>query len=203
MALRLCLLHGQAEGGEEARCDHRLQHEGVFSLTADRWNFIWIDMPANSEKEPLSIVVFGHVGSGRITTTGRLLSELGCTPERKLDELKQDAERLEKSSLVCKIFMVRQEEEWERGASINCNTKEFLTDKWQYTTTDTPGHRNLINNMTAGASRSSTLLRMEQTNNDVNKMDYDNAGNEQVWREETSNEMKKHTDKGGAEERVH
>ena len=58
------------------------------------------------------------------------------------------------------------------------------------TTTDTPGHRNLIKNMTAGASRSSTLLRMEQTYNDVNKMDHDTAGYEQEWCEETSNEMK-------------
>ena len=104
--------------------------------------------------------------------------------------LKQDAESLEKSSFVCTFFMVRQKEEWERGASINYNTKEFLTDKWHYTTTDTLGHRNLIKNMIAGASESSTLLRMKQTYNDVNKMDCDTAGHEQEWCEATSNEMK-------------
>ena len=44
--------------------------------------------------------------------------------------------------------------------------------------------------MTAGSSRSSTLLGMEQTHNDVNKMDCDTAGDEQEWYEETSNEMR-------------
>ena len=29
------------------------------------WNFDWIDMPANLEKEPLSIVMCGHVNSGK------------------------------------------------------------------------------------------------------------------------------------------
>ena len=78
----------------------------------DRWNFIWLDMPANPEKEPLSIVVYGHVGSGKITTTGRLLFELGGIPERKFDELQQDAERLEKSSPLCAFSTV-----WRRSGS--------------------------------------------------------------------------------------
>ena len=39
-------------------------------------------------------------------------------------------------------------------------------------------------------SRSSNLLRMKQTCNDVNKMDFDTAGCEQEWCEEISNELK-------------
>jgi len=50
-------------------------------------------MPANSEKEHLSIVICGHVDSGKSTTTGRLLFELGGLPERELEKLKQEAER--------------------------------------------------------------------------------------------------------------
>mgnify|MGYP002822366908 CR=1 FL=1 len=34
-------------------------------------------MVANSEKEHLSIVICGHVDSGKSTTTGRLIFELG------------------------------------------------------------------------------------------------------------------------------
>ena len=36
----------------------------------------------SSEKEHLSIVICGHVDSGKSTTTGRLLFELGGLPER-------------------------------------------------------------------------------------------------------------------------
>ena len=57
-------------------------------------------MPANLEKEPLYIVMCGHVDSGKSTTTGCLLFELGGIPERELDKLEQDEERLKKSSCV-------------------------------------------------------------------------------------------------------
>lgn len=39
-------------------------------------------------KEHLSIVICGHVDSGKSTTTGRLLFELGGIPERELEKLK-------------------------------------------------------------------------------------------------------------------
>jgi len=55
-------------------------------------------MPANSEKEHLSIVICGHVDSGKSTTTGRLIFELGGLPERELEKLKAEAERLGKGS---------------------------------------------------------------------------------------------------------
>ena len=53
-------------------------------------------MPANSEKEHLSIVICGHVDSGKSATTGRLIFELGGLPERELDKFKREAARLGK-----------------------------------------------------------------------------------------------------------
>ena len=79
----------------------------------DGWSCDWLDMPANLEKDPLFIVMCGHVDSGKSTTTGCLLFELGGIPERQFDKLKQDEERLEKSSLVYIFFMARQKEECE------------------------------------------------------------------------------------------
>jgi len=80
-------------------------------------------MPANSEKEHLSIVICGHVDSGKSTTTGRLIFELGGLPERELDKLKQEAERLGKGSFAFAFYMDRQKEERERGVTIACTTK--------------------------------------------------------------------------------
>merc|ERR1712019_291702 len=88
-------------------------------------------MPANSEKEHLSIVICGHVDSGKSTTTGRLIFELGGIPERELEKLKAEAERLGKSSFAFAFYMDRQKEERERGVTIACTTKEFFTEKWQ------------------------------------------------------------------------
>ena len=95
-------------------------------------------MPANSEKEHLSIVICGHVDSGKSTTTGRLIFELGGLPERELEKLKQEAERLGKGSFAFAFYMDRQKEERERGVTIACTTKEFYTTKWHYTVIDAP-----------------------------------------------------------------
>ena len=62
---------------------------------------------ATDGKTHLSIVICGHVDSGKSTTTGRLLFELGGIPEREMEKLKAEAERLGKSSFAFAFYMDR------------------------------------------------------------------------------------------------
>ena len=110
-----------------------------------------------SENKHLSVVTCGHVGSGKSTTTGRLLFEVGgIIPERELDKLKQEAEHRE--SALPSTWIYRQNEEWERGVDIACTTKEFFTDKCHYIIIDAPGHRDSIKNLIAGESQADAVL---------------------------------------------
>jgi hypothetical protein len=74
-------------------------------------------------KQHVSIVICGHVDAGKSTTTGRLIFELGGIPEREMQKLKDEAQKLGKGSFAFAFYMDRQKDERERGVTIACTTK--------------------------------------------------------------------------------
>jgi len=103
-------------------------------------------------KEHLSLVVCGHVDAGKSTTCGHLIFKMGGISEREMTKLQATAEEKGKSSFGFAYYLDTCKEERERGVTIQCNTKEFFTDKYHYTIVDAPGHKDYIKNMITGSA---------------------------------------------------
>jgi len=105
-----------------------------------------------SEKEHLSLVVCGHVDAGKSTTCGHLIFKQGGISDREMTKLQATADEKGKASFGFAYFLDTCKEERERGVTIQCNTKEFFTEKYHYTIVDAPGHKDYIKNMITGSA---------------------------------------------------
>jgi len=103
-------------------------------------------------KEHLSVVVCGHVDAGKSTTCGHLIFKQGGISQREMDKLNDTAAEKGKSSFGFAYYLDTCKEERERGVTIQCNTKEFFTEKYHYTIVDAPGHKDYIKNMITGSA---------------------------------------------------
>ncbi|GJT12788.1 elongation factor 1-alpha 1-like protein [Tanacetum coccineum] len=111
----------------------------VFRLDA---NDIRKVMKMGKEKIHISIVVIGHVDSGKSTTTGHLIYKLGGIDKRVIERSR--VRRLpEVESKVLKYAWVldKLKAERERGITIDIALWKFETTKYYCTVIDAPGHR--------------------------------------------------------------
>ncbi|CAD8198741.1 unnamed protein product [Paramecium octaurelia] len=113
-----------------------------------------------------SIVILGHVDTGKSTLTGRLLQVFKALDDKELRKNQKDAKNLGKESSALAYATDMTKEEKEKGVTMDMAYKTVVIGGRQYNLLDSPGHQDFAPYLIAGAAQADyAILVVDTTKN--------------------------------------
>eukprot|EP01053_Blabericola_migrator_P008522 Blabericola_migrator_1__8521@NODE_444_length_8414_cov_167_650533_g92_i1_p2_GENE_NODE_444_length_8414_cov_167_650533_g92_i1NODE_444_length_8414_cov_167_650533_g92_i1_p2_ORF_typecomplete_len508_score110_34GTP_EFTU/PF00009_27/1_4e45GTP_EFTU_D3/PF03143_17/4_7e28GTP_EFTU_D2/PF03144_25/3_1e03GTP_EFTU_D2/PF03144_25/0_00044MMR_HSR1/PF01926_23/0_0018FeoB_N/PF02421_18/3_4e02FeoB_N/PF02421_18/0_021AIG1/PF04548_16/0_038_NODE_444_length_8414_cov_167_650533_g92_i142725795 len=101
----------------------------------------------------LNVVFIGHVDAGKSTTCGNILYLTGQVDSRTIEKFTREAKEKNRDTWYYAYVMDINEDEREKGKTVEVGRASFELPGVRYTILDAPGHKGFVPEMLAGAAQ--------------------------------------------------